>query len=118
MLKPMLKPMLKSLLVATLAVLVTAIPAHADKGPAGDDPKDNYLFVLRSEGITWRSNSEAVEGGIGWCSNIARGVKPRVLMAEQARLAPALSSYQAEVLVDSAVTWLCPQYIRWYLANR
>lgn len=114
----MLKPMLKSLLVATLAVVVTAIPAHADKGPAGDDPKDNYLFVLRSAGITWRSDSEAVEGGIGWCSNIARGVKPRVLMAEQAKLAPKLSSVQAETVVDSAVVWLCPQYNLWYIANR
>ena len=110
--------MLKPLLIATLAAVLTAIPAQADKGPAGDDPKDNYLFVLRSEGITWRSDTEAVEGGIGWCSNIARGVEPRELMAEQAKLAPALSPYQAEVLVDSAVTWLCPQYIHWYLANR
>ena len=109
--------MLKPLLVATFAAIVTAIPAHADKGPAGDNPEDNYLYVLASEGITWRSDSEAVEGGIGWCSNIARGVKPRVLMAEQVKLAPALSPYQAKVLVDSAVTWLCPQYIRWYLAN-
>ena len=35
----MLKPTLKSLLVAAIVAIVTAIPAHADKGPAGDDPK-------------------------------------------------------------------------------
>lgn len=115
---PVRRPIVRALFAAALAIAVTAIPAHADKGPAGDDPEDNYIFVLRSEGITFRSDSEAVDVGIGVCSNIGRGVKPRAMMAEVARLASALSSYQVEVLVDSAVTWLCPQYIRWYVANR
>jgi len=108
--------MLKSLLIATLAAIVTAIPAHADKGPAGDNPEDNFLFVLHSAGIT--PGSHAVEGGLGLCSNISRGVKPRSLMAEVAKLSPELSSVQAETVVDSAVVWLCPQFIAAYLRAR
>lgn len=115
---PMLRPMLKSLLVATLAATVTAIPAHADEGPAGDNPKDNYIYVLHSEGINASSDSGAVELGLALCGRVATGVKPRTLMAGVADFAPTLTSYQAEAVVDSAVTWLCPQYIRRYLANR
>jgi hypothetical protein len=114
----MLKPMLKPLLVATLAAIVTAIPAHADKGPAGDNPEDNYLYVLTSEGINASSDSDAVELGLALCGRVATGVKPRTLMAGVADFAPTLTSYQAEAVVDSAVVWLCPNYLRQYLASR
>ena len=111
--------MIKPLLVATLAAIVTAVPAHAD-GPAGPDsgPEDNYLYVLRSEGINASSDSDAVELGLALCGRVATGVKPRTLMAGVADFAPTLTSVQAEVVVDSAVVWLCPDYLRQYLAGR
>lgn len=114
----MLKATLKSLLVATLAVVVTAIPAHADKGPAGDNPEDNYLYVMNGAGIVHRSDSDSVTAGYAVCDNIARAVMPRSMMNEVAVLAPKLSAKQAETVVDSAVVWLCPQYTLWYTANR
>jgi hypothetical protein len=111
--------MIKPLLVPTLAAaIVTAIPAHADDGPAGDNPEDNYLYVLHSEGISASSDSDAVELGLALCGRVATGVKPRTLMAGVAEFAPGLSGEEVEVVVDSAVVWLCPQYIRQYLADR
>ena len=107
--------MLKPLLIATLAAVLTATPAHADRGPAGDNPEDNYLFVLNSEGINASSDSGAVELGLALCRSFATGGKPRNLMAGVAEFAPTLTSYQAETVVDSAVVWLCPQFIAAYL---
>ncbi len=110
---------------ALLAVIIafgsafnTVPAAHADQGPAGDDPEDNYLYVLHSEGISASSDSDAVELGRALCGRVGTGVKPRTLMAGVADFAPGLSSDQVETVVDSAVTWLCPQYLRQYLANR
>ncbi len=110
--------MLKPLLVAILAAIVTAIPAHSEEGPAGDNPEDNYLYVLDSEGITASSDSGAVDLGLALCGRVATGVEPSRLIAGVADFAPTLTSDQAEVVVDSAVTWLCPEYLRQYLASR
>ena len=52
------------------------------------------------------------------CGDIASGVMPRTAMAKLDANAPGLNSEQAETVVDSAVAWLCPEYIGQYLANR
>lgn len=110
--------MIKPLLVATLAAIVTSIQAHADKGPAGDDPRDNFLYVLEYEEIHPASDSEAIALGYEICSDIASGVMPRTAMAKLDADAPGLNSYQSEIVVDSAVTWLCPEYSLWYINNK
>ena len=108
----------KAPLAAALAVVATAIPAHADDGPAGDGPRDNFLFVLHSEGINTPSVSDAIKGGYELCDQIASGVMPRTLVDEIAAHDNGLSADQADTVVATAVTWLCPQYLRQYLASR
>lgn len=105
-------------LATAVAAIITATPAQADDGPAGDDPIDNYLFVLDSEGINPTNDSGAVTVGYALCDEIASGAMPRILMKSLAANEPDLSAYQVEVVVDSAVVWLCPEYLNQYLAYR
>ena len=104
--------------IALVATLVTAIPAHADNGPAGDNPEDNYLYILADDGIHPANDSEAVALGYEICDDIASGMMPRKAMAKLDASTPRLNAEQAETVVDSAVAWLCPEYIGQYLANR
>lgn len=115
---PLLAAVLRAPLAVALAAIVTAIPANADEGPAGDNPEDNYLYVLDSEGINPTNDSDAVTAGYALCDQMASGARADTLMDGLAANAPDLSAEQVEVVVSSAVTWLCPRYIRQYLATQ
>ena len=110
--------MLKSLLAAALAAIITAIPAHGDDWDYWDDPEGAYLSVLAENGITHPSDSQSLASGYYVCENIARGMMPRAVENDVAKNAPKLSGYQAEVIVATAVAWLCPEYGSWYIDNR
>lgn len=101
-----------AILVATLTGVGVALPS-----PAGAITPDQWGMDDGLGVVPRVVDSGAVQLGRALCGRVGT-VKPRTLMAGVADFAPTLNPLQVETVVDSAVAWLCPQYLRQYLANR
>jgi hypothetical protein len=90
-------------LASAVALVGTAIPAHAD----GDD--DAFLAALNKAGITYQNPDRAVKAGQKVCDLANSGTSQLDIIRDVHELNPAFTTAKAAVFVQTAASIYCPE---------
>jgi hypothetical protein len=92
-------------LASVVALVSTAIPAHADPGD------DAFLSALNQAGITYRDPDHAIKAGQKVCDLASSGTSQLDIIRDIRDLNPAFTMASAAKFAKAAATAYCPDLL-------
>ncbi|WP_372506481.1 DUF732 domain-containing protein [Mycobacterium noviomagense] len=96
------------LISSVAAVIVLAVPAHAD--PSGDDA--TFLASLNQAGITYTNPDRAIGAGKAVCDQLANGAKAPDLVKQLTDVNPGFTGNGAIKFAGIAASVYCPDQLQ------